>query len=87
MGKTWLFFDCLIKSKAPNVLMFAEATVREQTIEDDRQKYKELFGIDPFEGRNVIFMCYHSAHKQPIKSLFTKGKIFVFADEHLSVVA
>ena len=87
MGKTWLFFDCLIKSKATNVLMFAETTVREKTIQDDRQKYKETFGIDPFENRNVIFMCYQSGNKQTIRSLFPKGKIFVFNDEAHEMVS
>ena len=80
-GKTWVFFDCLIKSKYKQCLILAETTVREKNIQDDRQEYIKVFGIDPFKDVNVIFMCYQSAHKTSIQKIFPKEKVFVFADE------
>ena len=80
-GKTWVFFDCLIKSKCKQCIILAETTIREKNIQDDRQEYIRFFGKDPFEEVNVVFMCYQSAHKKPIQSIFPKGKTFVFADE------
>jgi len=80
-GKTWVFFDCLIKSKYRHCLILAETTIRERNIQDDRQKYIEVFGIDPFKDVTVVFMCYQSAYKTTIQNIFPKGKVFVFADE------
>lgn len=80
-GKTWVFFDCLIKSKYRHCLILAETTIRERNIQDDRQKYIEVFGIDPFKDVTIVFMCYQSAYKTSVQKIFPKGKVFVFADE------
>lgn len=80
-GKTWVFFDCLIKSRCKQCIILAETTIREKNIQDDRQEYIKFFGKDPFEGISVMFMCYQSAHKKPIQTIFPKKKVFVFADE------
>ena len=75
-GKTWVFFECLLKTKCTHVLILAETTVREQTILDDRQKYIKLFGKDPFEGKDVMFMCYHSLKNYQIPSNVKNKKLF-----------
>lgn len=81
MGKTWVFFKALIESKAKQCLILFETTVREQTIKDDAKKFQEVFGIDPFDGVNVIYECYQSAYKKTIEDYFPRNIVFVFADE------
>jgi len=80
-GKTWVFFDSLLKTKCNHVLILAETTVREETILDDRQKYITFFGKDPFENRQVQFMCYHSLKNYIIPKEVKKKKLFIFCDE------
>lgn len=81
LGKTFLFFKCLLATDCKQVLMLAETTLREKNIKDDAKKYKQFYGIDPFKGRKVIFMCYQSAYKIDTSIPFPEGQVFVFADE------
>lgn len=84
MGKTWIFFDCLIKSKCKKCYILAETNVREKDIYDDRKEYIKHFGKDPFENVEIIFNCYHSAHKIKLEGT-KRNKIFIFGDEYSSV--
>ncbi len=80
-GKTFTFFRCLMKSKAKQCLFLAETELREKTVLDDAVKFEEIYGVNPLEGLEFKFMCYHSGHKHSIKTIFPKGKVFVCADE------
>jgi len=81
MGKTFLFFKCLLSVDCKQVLMLAETNLREKNILDDAKQYKKYYGIDPLKGRKVVFMCYQSAYKTEVRDIFPEGKTFVFADE------
>ena len=81
MGKTFLFFKCLLSVDCKQVLMLAETNLREKNILDDAKQYKKYYGVDPLKGRKVVFMCYQSAYKTDVRSIFPEGEVFVFADE------
>lgn len=81
LGKTFLMFKCIMECNAKQVLILFEATVREKNIKDDIREYKKFYGVDPMKGRKVIYMCYQSAWKTDIRSIFPEGKVFVGLDE------
>ena len=86
MGKTFLFFKCLLSVDCKQVLMLAETELREKNILDDAQKYQTFYGVNPLEGRDVRFKCYQSAYKTTVRKIFNNDNpVFVLADEHLSV--
>lgn len=81
LGKTFLFFKCLIKSKCKQCLFLAETDIRLDDVLKDQIKFKELYGVDPLEGVNFKFMLYQSAYKRKLEDIFPEGKAFVCADE------
>ena len=81
LGKTFLMFKCIIASGAKQVLILFEANIREANIKADITQYKKFYGVDPMKGRKVIYMCYQSAYKTDIRSIFPEGKIFLGLDE------
>jgi superfamily II DNA or RNA helicase len=81
LGKTFLMFKCILASDAKQVLILFEASVRESNIKADIVQYKKFYGVDPMKGRKVIYMCYQSAYKTDIRSIFPEGKVFLGLDE------
>jgi len=68
--------------KGTNCLFLAEVGVREKTIRDDAEFFKELYGYNPLDGYNVQFMLYQSAYKTSIQKIFPNSKsTFICYDE------
>lgn len=46
--------------KGTKFLFMSETVVREKTVRDDAEFYKQVYGIHPFDGYDVKFMLYQS---------------------------
>lgn len=64
LGKTFISFHLIRLLKPKSVLFLAETTMREQNIEEDMAKYRELFGYNIRSHHKVSFLCYQSAYKK-----------------------
>ena len=68
--------------KHSNCLFLAETTVREQTILDDAVKFAKAYGTNPLDHVNFKFMCYQTAHRLNLESIFgNKNSTIVILDE------
>lgn len=64
LGKTFISFHLIRLLKPKSVLFLAETTMREQNIEEDMIKYRELFGYNIRSYHKVEYLCYQSAYKK-----------------------
>lgn len=61
MGKTFVGFKALqTMPKGTKFLFMSETVVREKTIRDDAEFYKQVYGYHPFDEYDVKFMLYQS---------------------------
>lgn len=63
IGKTFISLFAIKALNPKSVLFLAETNLREQGIKDDIEKFKEIYGYDIAQGRNITFACYQSAYK------------------------
>lgn len=83
-GKTFIAFKALLTTTCTNVLFVSESTLREKNVMDDADKFHKLFGVHPFENKNVKFQCYQSTYKYNIDYYFkdaTEKNTFIIFDE------
>ena len=67
VGKTFIAFKCLyygvkrgiIPAKA-KVIFYAETDVREATLEEEKTKFKSIYGFDVDEDFDISFVCYQA---------------------------
>lgn len=61
MGKTWASFKALqTMPLGTKVLFMSETVVREKTVRDDAEAYKNVYGYHPFDGYEIRFILYQS---------------------------
>ena len=83
LGKTFIALKAILTMPEQcNILILAETQLRENTINEDADKFEKLYNIHPFTNKNVVFMCYQSAYKYSLEDVFNNDlPTLVICDE------